>query len=249
MSLALSAIVGLMGTQANAGPITISVYLGAITPLDLVQSVSSVPPDQGVSFSIPANPALAALNIALKAHGTSYEFTSLGASSNYTGSSNGNLLTSGGLTFISTGNTSQTLYIVTTQSGFLSPTGPGGIMNSSGGINSDNVATGGTGTQYTSTYQSTNSATLTFASQGVDVSKDVSGNAPPQSIGTIPSSYSLTNTFSINLTKSVGGSLGFHGSVLVYAVPEPSSLVTMLMGMPLPLAVVFGLIRRRLSAA
>jgi hypothetical protein len=232
----MSALVGLMGNQAQAGSITLSVDLNGV----VIYSTTSSAPDQSVSAS------LVAVNSALGAHGSAYRFTSLSANSNYTGGSNGSLQTNGQINMSGAGTTAAVLSVDTTQSGFLSPTGSGGMMVSSAGGDYLNVPAGTT--TYRSDYQSTTfSPLLSFAASGGSTS--FSGATPSQSIGTIPSGYSLSNHFLISLTKS-GGSEGFTGSVLVTAaVPEPASVVMLLTGMPLPLAIVFGLIRRRRAEA
>jgi hypothetical protein len=234
MSLALSAVMGLMGTQANAGSISLSVDLNGV----VIFTATSIAPDQSVSA------ALAGVNSALAAHGSAYRFTGLSAQSNYTGSAVGSLQTTFQLNTSGSGTTSDVLSIDTTQSGFLSPTGADGkALSTVGG--SYNTASGSL--SYTSDYQGANTPTLVFPVSGSDSFSGTTGLLP---IGTVPSGYQLSNHFLISLTKGPSVFLGSTGGIVVSAaVPEPSSVVTMLMGMPLPLAVVFGLIRRRLSAA
>jgi len=233
MSLALSAVMGLMGTQANAGSITITVDLNGAPLL----SFSSVPPDQSVNFP------LVAINSALTGAGSAYQFTGLSAQSNYTGSAIGSLQTTFQLNTSGAGTTAAVLSIDTVQSGFLSPLGPGGVAVSTAG-GSYNTASGSL--SYTSDYQGANTPTLVFPVSGTNSYSATTGAIP---IGAIPTGYQLSNHFLISLATGPDVFLGGTGGIVVSAVPEPSSIVTMLMGMPLPLAVVFGLIRRRLSAA
>jgi len=233
MSLALSAVIGLSGTQANAGSITLSVDLnGAV-----IFTATSSSPDQNV------NAVLTAVNTALGAHGSAYRFTGLSAQSNYTGSSIGSLQTTFQLNTSGAGTTAAVLSIDTTQSGFLLPTGAGGTAVSTAG-GSYNTASGSL--SYTSDFQGASTPTLTFPVSDTNSYSNTTGVIP---IGTIPSGYELSNHFLISLAKGPNTFLGGTGGIVVSAVPEPSSLVTMLMGMPLPLAVVLGLIRRRLNAA
>jgi hypothetical protein len=234
MSLALSAVMGLMGTQANAGSITITVDLNGVPLL----SFSSVPPDQSVNFP------LVAINSALTGAGSAYQFTGLSAQSNYTGSAVGSLQTTFQLNTSGPGTTTDVLSIDTVQSGFLSPVGPNGVAISTAG-GSFQTASGSL--SYTSDYQGANTPTLVFPVSG---SNSYSGTTGALPIGSVPTGYQLSNHFLISLVQGPNVFLGGTGGIVVTAgVPEPSSIVTMLMGMPLPLAVVFGLIRRRLSAA
>jgi len=236
MSLALSAVIGLMGTQANAGSITLSVDLNGV----VIFSESSSAPDTSINVQ---GAFLTALNSALGANGSAYRFTQLGAQSNYTGDVIGNLQTTFALNTSGSGTTAQVLSIDTVQSGFLSPTGAGGTALSGAG---GNYSAASGSLSYTSDYQGANTPTLVFPVSGSNSYSGTTGILP---IGTVPSGYQLSNHFLVSLAKGPNVLLGGTGSITVSAVPEPSSLVSMLMGMPLPLAVVFGLIRRRLSAA
>jgi hypothetical protein len=234
MSLALSAVIGLSGTQANAGSISLSVDLNGV----VIFTATSSAPDTSVAAS------LTAVNTALGAHGSAYRFTGLNAQSNYTGSSIGSLQTTFQLNTSGAGTTAAVLSIDTNQSGFLSPVGDDGKAVSTAG-GSYNTAAGSL--SYTSDYQGANTPTLVFPVSDTNSYSGTTGIIP---IGTVPSGYSLSNHFLISLTKSPETFLGGTGGIVVSAaVPEPSSIVTMLMGMPLPLAVVLGLIRRRFTAA
>jgi len=233
MSLALIAVIGLSGTQANAGSISLSVDLNNV----VIFTATSSAPDQSV------NAVLTAVNTALGAHGSAYRFTGLSAQSNYTGSSIGSLQTTFQLNTSGAGTTAATLSIDTTQSGFLLPTGAGGMEVSTAG-GSFSTATGSL--SYTSDFQGMSTPTLMFPVSGTNSYSSTTGSI---GIGSIPSGYELSNHFLVSLAKGPNVFLGGTGGIVVSAVPEPSSIVSMLMGMPLPLAVVFGLIRRRLSAA
>lgn len=200
--------------------------------------------------------ATSTLNTALKADGSAYQFSSLGASSNFPGTTgpNGGSLTTAGGVFVglpSDGFTGVTgnLVITTTESGFTAPTGTDGMLASTATSNYTNVATGTE--SYSSSFNSTNSATGSSSSSGTTT------NSPPitipsLAIGSVASGYSLTNNLTINLTQNTTAQaqLGFSGAAQVTAssVPEPASIVMMLTGMPLPL-VIIGLIRRRRAAA
>ncbi len=185
------------------------------------------------------------MNIALAAHGSAYEFTGLRAQSNYSGTSIGSLQTTFQLNTSGTGTTAAVLSIDTVQGGFLSPTGTGGTLVSTAG-GSYNTASGSL--SYTSDYQGANSPTLAFTVAGTNAYSATTGSVP---IGTVPTGFELSNHFLINLNQAPNTFLGGVGGVQVNAVtvPEPASIVTMMTGISLPLVAVFGLIRRRRSAA
>jgi len=231
LGLALSALVGLMGNQAHATSITLSVDLNGV----VIFTATSSAPDQSVAAS------LVAVNTALGAHGSAYKFTGLSAQSNFTGTSLGSLQTTFQLNTSGPGSTAAVLSIDTVQSGFLSPTGPGGSVVSTGG-GSFSTATGSL--SYTSDYQGANTPTLVFPVSGTNSYSGTTGTVP---VGAVPSGYSLSNHFLISLTQGPNTFLGGTGGVVLTAavVPEPASIVTMLLGMPLPLGMVFALIRRR----
>jgi hypothetical protein len=228
LGLALSALIALGGNQAQAGPIILTVDLGGT----VIFTATSVAPDQSVSAN------LLALNTALAAHGSAYQFTSLSATSNFTGASTAFLQTNAQLNTSGTGTTAVSLSIDTTQTGFLSPVGPGGQLLSTLAGDSSTTTTGTN--NYTSDYQGTmSSATLTYTPPGV-----FSGTAPLLSVGTVPSGFELSNHFVITLAKTAGASEGITGTAtLTAAVPEPASLVMMLSSLPVPF-VVMGLRRR-----
>lgn len=234
LGLALSALVGLMGNPAQAGQISLSVDLSGIGVI--YTATSSAPLNQSVEA------VLTAVNTALGSHGSAYRFTGLSAQSNYTGSSFGSLQTTFQLNTSGTvGTTAAVLSIDTTQTGFLSPVGgPNGTLVSTAG-GSFNSTTGSL--SYTSDFQGAAppSSTLVFPVSGTN---SYSGSTGSLSIGPIPSGYELSNHFLISLTQSPSAFLGGTGGVVV-TVPEPSSIVTLMMGIPLPLGIVFGLIRRR----
>ncbi|MGP0068844.1 MAG: PEP-CTERM sorting domain-containing protein [Isosphaeraceae bacterium] len=228
LGLALSALVGLIGNSAQAGSISLSVDLNGV----VIYTATSSAPDQSVSA------VLTAVDTALASHGSAYRFTSLSAQSNYTGSSYGSLQTTFQLNTSGAGTTAAVLSIDTTQFGFLSPVGAGGTAVSTAG-GSYNTATGSL--SYTSDFQGASTPTLVFPVSGTASYSNTTGAIH---IGSVPSGYELSNHFLISLTKGPSTFLGGTGGIVV-SVPEPSSIVTMLIGMPLPIAFVFGVIRRR----
>jgi len=242
LGLALSAVVGLMGNQAHAGNITLTVDLNGIVIFTALPG-----PDQPNSIAA----ITATLNTDLATNGSAYRFSSLSAQSNFSGAGTGFLTVTGQLTIATTGTTAKVLSIDSTQSGFLSPVGPGGTLVSS--ASSTYVNTSGS-VSYQSDYQGAPTSPAGVIALGTGTGSDAHTNAPV-GIGSVPSSYELSDHFLINLAQpSVGGpavSEGVSGSTIVSAttIPEPTSVVMLLTGMPLPLAIVFGLIRRRRAGA
>ena len=225
-SLGLSALLGLMAGNAQAGSITLSVDLGGV----VIFTATSVGTDQTVSAN------LIALNAALTAPGSAYQFQSLSSNSNYTGGATGFLQTNAQLNTSGGGTTAATLSIDASQDGFLSPTGVNGYLVSSLAANSSSTTSGTTA--FTSDFQGTPSPTLTFTAPGV-----YSAMTTPMAVGVIPPSYSLSNHFEINLADPTGSSEGITGTATLTAIPEPASIVMMLTSMPVPF-VVMGLLRR-----
>ena len=206
---------GLFGGQAHADHISLSVDLNGV----VIFTATSVSPDDTVQAS------LVAVNTALTAHGSAYQFEGLSAQSNFTGSNDGILQTVFQLNTSGAGTTAAVLSIDTVQSGFLSPVGPGGTLVSTAG---GSYVTASGSLSYTSNFQGANSPTLVFPVSGTNAYSGTTGSIP---IGTVPSGYELSNHFLISLTKGPETFLGGTGGAIVTAVPEPASVALMLTGM------------------
>lgn len=259
LSLALTALMGLTAREAKAELISMTLIVGtgggAVTiPVDPFATVTPT------SYTVGAA-GLTALNLALNAAGSQYNFgtaagttTDLGGSSNFPGSSLGQLTVTGEIHSTGTGTTAP-LTLIELEGGFTSPTGASGVLMSSSAGNFTNQSSGG-GHASHSLFNAITTPTYTVLSTGTSPNPGV--NTGPVAVGVAPVStlYTLTNimTWGIGppgLTKSTTSDIsdGFSQSaVITAAVPEPASLVTMLMGVPFPL-VVLGLLRRRRAAA
>lgn len=226
LGLVLSALLGLMGNQAQAGAIMFSVDLDGVVVYGPVSTVD-----------------LTALNNDLRTAGSAFRFSSLSATSNFTGAATGFLQTTGQISIAAVGTTAASLSVDTTQSGFLSPVGPSGTLASTA---SGSYITMAGSTTYTSDFQGTNATPQSFTQSG---SGSFSTVNPPPTVptGSVPSGYSLSNHFVIAVSGPVGSTEGFSGQALITAaaIPEPSSIVMFLTGMPMPLAIVLGVLRRR----
>jgi hypothetical protein len=231
----MTALLGFMGNQARAATVTISVDLGGT-----------------VIFSTTGAVNINALNTDLVNAGSAYQFEPNGLSASTTGSATtAGLSTSGFVTVISGAglSTTPTLSVDVVESGILAPTGTGTLVGSAS-VNYTQVPSGST--SFTGDYQTTTlTPTFTLAAAGTNGGGTT---FPSMGVGTVAAGYTLSNHFIISLdpaTASTGGTDSFGGGVVLSAsvIPEPASIVTMLLGMPLPLGVVFALIRRRRLAS
>jgi hypothetical protein len=247
LALGLCALIGLSAREGRAESITITVSTNGVT--DTLTNAAWVNS---------TNVNLDALNTFLSSNGSAYQFSALGAQSNFTGKpfpdpNGGSLSSNGGVNIApdSTGATGD-LVITITEGGFLNPTGPDGSLASSTGTTYTNVATGSY--SYFSDFNGMNGNTGSNASTGV-VANQGDPNPiviAPTGVGSVAANYSLSNNLTINLTQNPDSTAQFgwtSGATLTAgAIPEPASLIMMLTGMPLPL-VVLGLLRRRRAAA
>jgi hypothetical protein len=229
------ALSGFMANRAEAGSITLSLDLGGV----VLVSATSVSPDQTVAFSASD---IANANADLIAAGSAYRISGLSANSNFTGGATGFLQISGQIAIGVVGNTNLALSLDATQSGFLAPVGPNGTATTSSVAD---YAGGATGTStYTGDFQgATLPSPLVLSGTG-------SSSSAPTAIGSVPSGYSLSSHYSLNLGDVHTASVGVTGTTTVSAatVPEPASVVMLLTGLPVPL-VFMGLLRRRKAKA
>jgi hypothetical protein len=263
-SLALSAVVGLMASECRAETISMTVSVtGAAAPL-VLDGLAGVTPG-ATSYNVsgnagpgnyPGTGAFTAINAYLAANGSAYQLTALSGQSNFPGSPlPASLSLTGDIHAVATGGSNLGLTITETESGFTNPP-PGSVatLTSSTVGNFNNQPAGGGHESFsrlnaTQTPSSTHLSTSTGPNPG--------GTTPPTSvaIGSVPTLYTLTNVISWGVSSpglskpAAGGAdvteTSFGVVASVAAVPEPASLVVFLTGMPLPLAVVFGLMRRR----
>jgi len=241
--LAMSALVGLTGSQARAESISMTIDTTSATILvDLVAT-------PGATTYVVDAAGLASINSSLAAAGSEYAFISLGGSSNFPGNSTqGQLIVTGEIHSIVGGGSDSLLKITESESDFTSPTGASGILRSSSTGNFTNQPSGGGHTAW-SAFNATPTSTYSVLS----ATTDPNGAAGAASVGVAPVStlYSLKNVITFGLaaasTNDIVDSFGVTATIGSVTVPEPASLVVFLTGMPLPLVVV-GLLRRRRRA-
>ena len=248
LGLAVAALMCLPAGQARAEEIVMTIQVGAGPVVDL-STFGGVGTSGGYTMN---SAAITALNAFLTTSHSEYQFstsgaTVLGGTSNFPGSTEGQLTLSG--TILSVGSGSPLLTITETESAFTAPTGPAGTLVSSSTGNFDNQP-GGPGHTAFSSFNTTDTSTYSVSSMNSGNNPGVGGqaSAPLSSVSTL---YTLKNTISFGLVAgSVGSPVvdGFSVIATVSAIPEPTSLVMMLTGLPVPL-VLLGILRRRRASA
>jgi len=237
LALGLAALMGLSAPEARAGDVTITLTwaTGTTGPINfaspfaqLGSTTDSVTIDTGV------------LNAFLSGNGSNLMFSSLSADSNNPGAATA-ILRETGNAIISGAGGDNSISIVATQDGFMSPTGSGTLTQTA----SANFTQTTTSTQASSvSLDGTSTSAPTFTGAG---GFDTHGVPATASSG----GYSLTATSDLTLVgspNSTSDQFSNKATFQVAAVPEPASIVLMLTGMPLPL-VVLGLLRRRRATA
>jgi len=249
LALGLFALIGLAARESRAETITMTLtWSGGSLTFDNTSAVFALPGSSDTALLV--NTPI--LNSTLSGDGLAVNFSSLGASSDFPGASspgnatialtgNANLSGTGSLTAIS---------ITVTETGFSAPTGSGGTLGSAQGGAFTNVASNGN-VVASSSFNALSTASLTYPSTLSSLPVSYSGSNS-LGVGSVASGFTLGNSAALNFGSSTGGAsstVGFTvAATLTAVVPEPASIVMMLTGMPLPLAVV-GLLRRRRSAA
>jgi len=269
LSLALSALFGLKANECRAETISMTLSVtgaGAALVLDGLAGVTPGATSYDVAGNAgpgnyPGTGAFTAINAYLAANGSIYQLTSLSGNSNFPGSPlPANLTVTGELHAVATGGTIAGLTLTETEHGFTNPPpGSQGTLTSSSSGNFTN-ANPGTGHEVNSTIgtPTTSTPSYTVLSTATTVNPGVNTGPRSVAVGSVPTLYTLTNiiTWGVSapgLNKPPTGAADvvdqFGVTAQVGVVPEPASLVVFLTGMPLPLAVVFLMRRRRGIAA
>lgn len=190
---------------------------------------------------------LVALNSALISAGSAYRFSALGGSSNWAGAPSGGTLTLSGEIRIPAGTSGSTsLTITEKEDGFTSPSGVSGTLLSSSTGNYNDAGPGNSH-DANSSFNAITTPTYTVAS--TNTGPDNQGKNTSTPIGAFVTPYSLSNFISFSLTPSSSTPTdGFSVTAKATAViPEPASMLMMMIGLPLPLVSVAWL-RRHLKA-
>jgi len=238
-SLAVIALVGIMAGEARSAPIsmTIDVTGGSIL-VDLV--ATSTPTTYVVD-----QPGLDSINSSLAALGSEYRFIALGGSSNFPGdATQGQLVLTGEIHSVGTAGADSFLKITETETEFTSPTGPSGTLNSSSTGNFTNQPAGG-GHTALSMFNATTAGPYSVLSAAT--TPNPAGGMTSVGVAPVSTLYTLTNVATFGLAHPGATSPdivdSFGVTATIAAVPEPSSSVMLLMGLPVPL-VLAGLLRR-----
>jgi hypothetical protein len=240
--LALSALIGFAASEARAASISMTITLGDSSTILVDSFITS-----GATPTSYGNVNLTLLNLSLAAHGSEYSFTGLGGGSNNAGDTLGLLTLNGGIQIIpGSGHTLAGLTITETEGSFTSPMGPSGTLLS--------TSTGNFNSSTSGTHDASSTYNATPTAGPYTVTPNALGNGSGGALSAISpfvTPYMLTNTISFSLVPSstVRETDQFGVTARVSAIPEPASVVMLLTGMPLPLAIVFGLIRRRRAEA
>lgn len=249
LSLALVVLVGLVGSQARAE--TISMTISGPGGVILVDTFLTGGSDSQHYGNVLLNGA-GSLNAALAAAGYAYQFTALGGGSNWSGDpSQGNLTLSGGVVIPKGAGGFTTMTITETEDNFTDPHGPTGTLKSSSTGNFTNQVAGA-GHDASSAFNATSTPTYSVlaTTAGGAPGPDPEGNSASVGVAPVPTLYTLTNTITFSLTPSgtadVSDSFGVTATI-TSAVPEPASLIMVLSGMPVPLMLIH-LMRRRAAA-
>ncbi len=235
------ALLPVLNCTARAETITMSMAVdgGPYVVIDAFATTSSGPPTYNITD-------ISGLNTLLT--GTAYQFISLGGSSTtFPGSSAGGTLSLTGEIITTGPATGQTVSIMETLSGFTSPTGPSGTLASSSTGNFNNAGPGNSHSA-SSMFNAISTPTYTVASTTTGPDHEGNGAFAPIPNGSFTTPYSLTNVITFSLS-SAGADDTFGVTAKASAVPEPASVVTMLIGLPLPLVGLAWLRRRRTAIA
>ncbi len=235
------ALLPIASRSASAEIISITIVANGVTiPVDgLVLS--------GASSTNYGTVDLTTLNGLLAGAGSAYQFSALGGSSNYGSAQAGGILSlSGGISIPSGMTGSTSLTITETESGFTTSGASSGTLASSSTGNFNNAGTGNSH-MADSTFNASPSTPL-YTVASTKTGPDFEGNGASTMITSFASPYMLTNYISFSLVPGTGPVDGFSVTSKATAVPEPASMVTMLIGLPIPLLGIAWL-RRRTSLA
>jgi len=258
-----------MASECRAETISMTISVTGAAPLVLDGLAGVTPGATSYNVSGTAGPgnypgtgAFTAINGYLAASGSVYQLTALAGGSNFPGSPlPASLSLTGDIHAVATGGSVFGLTITETESGFTNPPPgtPATLFSSTVG-NFNNQPPGG-GHDSFSMLNAVKTPTSAHFSTSAGPNP---GNLTPQTsvpIPSVPTLYTLTNVITWGapggtppLAKPAAGGAdvtetSFGVVAAVGVIPEPSSLVVFLTGMPLPLAVVFGLLRRRRGMA
>jgi hypothetical protein len=228
-------MLSLLASEARAGNVTIVITIDAIVTIT-IQAGSSLAQPGSTADNLTVNTT--SLNNQLALDGSTLQFSALGATSNNTGGASSFITQTG--TAFNTSATAASLNLLTFQTGFISPIGTSGTMQSSAS-NTYTSTTAGDSQTFQSWFDQSNStppvksppasSVLTFTSTGPAI-QSYSGTSPVVGLANVVAPYGILNQTSLTLT-GVNATDQFTGSTLINAssVPEPTSLALLGVGM------------------
>jgi hypothetical protein len=232
------------GGESRAESITMTIVANGVTiPVDpLILS--------GADSQNYGTVDLTTLNSLLIGAGSAYQFSALGGSSNWSGAPDGGVLNLSGGIFIPKGATGSTdLTITESEDGFISPSGSTGSLAST---STGNFGGASPGDSHDASSSYTGMGPVTAGPYTLTTATGNGGEngAAAAGIPTFVTPYSLQNFISFHLTPSgiTTPTDGFSVNAIVTAnpaVPEPTSIITMALGLPLPLVLYLAWLRRR----
>jgi hypothetical protein len=249
LGLGLCALIGLSAREGRAETITMTItWSGGSLTFDNTSPLFALPGSSSTSLLVNTN----AVNTFLNANGSEVNFSSLGASSNFPGAPapGTGTLSESGIAVLDGKGAASTITVAVSEGGYVNPVGLAGTLSSAQAVIYTNVAAGATETS-SSSYNALTTVPLVSTSTGPALQHYSLGN----SLAVVPvtTGYTLDNSITINFAGSPSPSnatnqFSVAGTISASAIPEPTSIIMMLTGMPLPL-VVLGLLRRRRAAA
>jgi len=238
----LTAVIGLMAPEARAGTLTMTISWGTHTVTVTPGSALALPGSSNSNLQVDT----ASLNSQLNSGGSAFNFSNLGSNSVGKDGSvypvSGTLNEGGTAAFTNAGGLT-TITISAVLDGYTNPTGNGTLTSGTTALFTN--ANAGDSQSVSTSFNGATVATwppppIAVPSPAPSVFQPTI--APKITTMNLSSGYTLDTSLTLSLTS---GNDAFGVSIVAATVvPEPASLVLMLIGMPLPL-VVAGLLRRR----
>ena len=217
-----AALMSLPAGQAQAEVITMSVEVGAGPVLDLA-SLGGVGTANGYVMD---SASIALLNTFLIISRSQYQFTAIGGTSNFPGSTRGQLTLDGALISVEVGFPEASLTISETEDGFTLPP-PYSLTSSSTGF-FVNQPSGG-GHTASSSFNGASTPTYSVLSDGIGANSQVNMATLDDLSPVTP--YTVSNTIIFGLARGTTTSpVTDEFSVSGTVVPEPSTWAMMLLG-------------------
>jgi PEP-CTERM motif len=216
-----AALMSLPNGQAQAEIITMSIEVGTGLALDL----ASFGGGGTANGYVMSSASIAGLNAFLGTQGSQYQFDAIGGTSNFPGSTRGQLTLDGALISVGTGFPSLTMTIVETEDGFTLP--PPYLLTSSSTGFFVNQPSGG-GHTAGSSFHGASTPLYSVLSDGIGANTQV--NMATMEVSTV-TPYAVSNIIIFGLAPGTASSpIADEFSVSATVVPEPSTWAMMLLG-------------------